>query len=100
MEFIGGVQYCFHFDRSSHDAFLKCIRRSARALRESSTAPAAHMNRMTRHPKDCKMQLLHPDPRRQVNVCYTKSASLIPSTGTHRVAGGGLSRNPMLCRIR
>ena len=70
---MGGVQSCFHFDRSSHDAFLKCISRGTQALREKSTAPVAHMYRKTRHPKSWKMQLLHPDPRRPVKVCSPKS---------------------------
>ena len=78
VEFIGGVQYCFHFDRSSHDAFLKRISRGTRALRESTTASVAHMNRKTRHPKTWRRTLLHPAPRRPVKVCRPKSNADAP----------------------
>ena len=89
-----GVQCCFHFDRSSHDAFLKCISRGTQALREKSTAPVAHMNQTTRHPKTWRRTLLHPAPRRPVKVCCPKSNA----DAQHRLAQGGrwnLSRDPI-----
>ena len=75
---MGGVQCGLHFDWSSHDAFLKCIQSSTQALRESSTAPVAHMNPKTLHPKACAEPLLHPAPRRPVKVCRSKSNADAP----------------------
>ena len=48
------VQCGLHFDWSSHVVLLKRFSRSTRALRESTTAPVAHMNRKTRRTKTWK----------------------------------------------
>ena len=58
--------------------FMKRISRSTQALRESSTAPVAHKNPTTRHPKTWNKQLLHAAPRRPVKVCSPKSNADAP----------------------
>ena len=95
-----GVQYCFHFDWSSHDVFMKRISRGTQALRESSTAPVAHKNQTTRHPTTWNKQLLHAAPRRPVKVCSPKSNADAPFGASAQVAGGCLSRDPIALKVK
>ena len=97
VQFIGGVQYCFHFDRSSHDAFLKCISRGTQALREKSTHSAGGAH----EPDDAAPQNLEdaaapPGSSTARQSLPAQSPTPMPSTGSHRLthrvaeAGGGL----------